>query len=56
MQRQELAGEPAVLLVSPQLRPWLSRFMRHNTPGLSVLAFNEVPDGKQPKMVAAVGA
>jgi flagellar biosynthesis protein FlhA len=55
-QRQEVAGEPAVLLVSPQLRPWFARFTRHSVPGLRVLSFNEVPDGKNLKMVAAVGA
>ena len=55
-QRQEISGEPAVLLVSPQLRPWLARFTRHSVPGLRVLSFNEVPDGKSLKMVAAVGA
>jgi flagellar biosynthesis protein FlhA len=55
-QRQEVSGEPAVLLVSPQLRPWLARFTRHSVPGLRVLSFNEVPDGKSLKMVAAVGA
>jgi flagellar biosynthesis protein FlhA len=55
-QRQEISGEPAVLLVSPQLRPWLARFTRHSVPGLRVLSFNEVPDGKNLKMVAAVGA
>jgi flagellar biosynthesis protein FlhA len=54
-QRQEISGEPAVLLVSPQLRPWLARFTRHSVPGLRVLSFNEVPDGKNLKMVAAVG-
>ena len=55
-QRQEVSGEPAVLLVSPQLRPWLARFTRHSVPGLRVLSFNEVPDGKNLRMVAAVGA
>jgi flagellar biosynthesis protein FlhA len=54
-QRQEMSGEPAVLLVSPQLRPWLARFTRHSVPSLRVLSFNEVPDGKSLKMVAAVG-
>ena len=55
-QRQEMAGEPAVLLVSPALRPWLSRFLRYSVPGLKVLAYNEVPDSKRVKLVAAVGA
>lgn len=55
-QRQEIAGEPAVLLVSPTLRPWLSRFLRHGIPGLSVLAYNEVPENRNLRMVAAVGS
>ncbi len=54
-QRQEVAGDPAVLLVNPRLRPWLARLMRQRAPSLSVLAFNEVPDSKQLRMVAAVG-
>jgi flagellar biosynthesis protein FlhA len=53
--RQELAGEPAVLLVSPKLRPWLARLMRHAAPTLSVLAYNEVPESRRIRVVAAVG-
>jgi len=55
-QRQEIAGQPAVLLVSPVLRPWLSRFLRFAVPNLKVLAYNEVPDSKRVKLVAAVSA
>ncbi|NND55245.1 MAG: flagellar biosynthesis protein FlhA, partial [Gammaproteobacteria bacterium] len=55
-QKQEIAGEPAILLVSPALRPWLSRFLRFAVPNLKVLAYNEVPDSKRVKLVAAVGA
>jgi flagellar biosynthesis protein FlhA len=54
-QRQEIAGQPAVLLVSPALRPWLARFLRFAVPGLKVLAYNEVPDNRRVKLVAAVG-
>jgi flagellar biosynthesis protein FlhA len=54
-QRQEMAGEPAVLLVSPALRPWLARFLRFTVPGLKVLAYNEVPDNRRVRLVAAVG-
>ena len=54
-QRQEVAGEPAVLLVSPSIRPWLERFLRHGVPGLTVLAYNEVPESKKLRMIAAVG-
>jgi flagellar biosynthesis protein FlhA len=53
--RQEMAGEPAVLLVSPKLRPWLARFTRHSVPGLNVLAYNEVPENRRIRVVAAVG-
>jgi flagellar biosynthesis protein FlhA len=53
--RQEAAGEPAVLLVSPQLRPWLSRFVRHVAQNLHVLAYNEVPDNRRVKLVTALG-
>jgi len=54
-QRQESAGQPAVLLVSPALRPWLARFLRFAVPSLKVLAYNEVPDNRRVKLVAAVG-
>lgn len=52
-QKQEIAGEPAVLLVAPGLRPWLSRLTR-GIRNLHVLAYNEVPDDKRIQMVAAV--
>jgi flagellar biosynthesis protein FlhA len=53
--RQEAAGEPAVLLVAPKLRPWISRLMRHSTPSLAVLAYNEIPENRRIRVVAAVG-
>jgi flagellar biosynthesis protein FlhA len=53
--RQEAAGEPAVLLVSPKLRPWVSRLMRYSTPNLSVLAYNEIPENRRIRVIAAVG-
>ena len=55
VQRQEMAGEPAVLLISPQLRSWMSRMTRHSMPALHVLAYNEIPDNKQVKVVASIG-
>ncbi len=53
-QSQEVAGEPAVLLVAPQVRPWMSRMMR-NIRNLHVLAYNEIPDDRRIQMIAAVG-
>lgn len=54
-QRQEVSGQPAVLLVSAPIRPLLARFVRHTIPGLRVLSYNEIPDNKQLKIVASVG-
>jgi flagellar biosynthesis protein FlhA len=53
--RQEAAGEPAVLLVAPKIRPWIAKLMRHSTPSLAVLAYNEIPENRRIRVVAAVG-
>jgi flagellar biosynthesis protein FlhA len=53
--RQEMSGEPAVLLVAPQLRSWLARFTRHVAQNLHVLAYNEVPDNRRVRLVQALG-
>ena len=54
--RQEAAGHTPVLLVSQAVRTLLARFVRHSIPSLHVLAFNEIPDNKQVKITATVGA
>jgi flagellar biosynthesis protein FlhA len=54
-QRQELSGEPAVLLVPPALRQTLAKFMRAIVPGMHVLAWNEIPDNRKVRLVTAVG-
>jgi flagellar biosynthesis protein FlhA len=53
--RQEAAGEPAVLLVAPKIRPWIARLMRYASPTLSVLAYNEIPESRRIRVIAAVG-
>jgi len=53
--RQEASGEAAVLLVPPQLRPTLARFVRSSVPSLHVLAWNEIPDNRKVRLVSAVG-
>ena len=55
-QQQELKGEPAVLLVPTQLRPWLARFTRHGAPNLAVLAYGEIPHSKSLRVVASLGS
>ena len=53
--RQEMLGEPAVLLVPPGLRQTLARFVRAAVPGLQVLAWNEIPDNRRVRLVSALG-
>jgi len=52
---QEARGESSVLVVAPQLRTWLSRWLRPVINGLHVLAYSEIPDNKQIRISATVG-
>jgi flagellar biosynthesis protein FlhA len=54
-QRQEMAGEPSVVVVSPDIRAWMSRWLRSAVRGLHVLAYTEIPDNKRIRVVATVG-
>ena len=54
--QQEIAGKQSVLLVADVLRPLLARFVRGGVPGLQVLAFSEIPEDRQIRVVATVGA
>ncbi|MBD0683635.1 MULTISPECIES: flagellar biosynthesis protein FlhA [unclassified Pseudomonas] len=54
-QRQEMQGQPVILLVAGPIRAMLSRFGRLAVPGLHVLAYQEIPDNKQVTIVATVG-
>jgi flagellar biosynthesis protein FlhA len=54
-QRQEMAGEPAVVVVSPDIRAWVSRWLRSAVRGLQVLAYTEIPDTRRIRVVATVG-
>ncbi len=53
--RREVEGQPCVLAVAPQLRPWLARWLRSRNRDLHILAYNELPDDKQVKVVATLG-
>ncbi len=55
VQRQEATGKPAILLVAQAIRPMLAKFARHVAPALRVLAYSELPDDRQVKIVAVVG-
>jgi flagellar biosynthesis protein FlhA len=55
-ENQLAKGEPAVLLLSQNLRSFLARMVRHAIPELHVLSYDEVPDDKQLKVIASIGA
>ncbi|MBW8190792.1 flagellar biosynthesis protein FlhA [Neiella marina] len=54
-QQQELAGQPAILLTSGVLRNTLARFIKNTIPSMRVLAYQEIPDDKQIKIVSSIG-
>ena len=53
---RELAGDPPVLVVGDALRAVLARFARQCAPRMHVLAFSELPDNRNVRIVATVGA
>ncbi|HNQ04998.1 MAG TPA: flagellar biosynthesis protein FlhA [Thiobacillaceae bacterium] len=55
VERQEDAGQPAVLLSPPAIRPVLARFLRRSAASLKVLSHAEVPDGKTIRIVSLIG-
>ena len=56
VEQQEMANQPAILVVAPALRLWLSQLVRHSIAGMNVLSYSEIPDNKNIKVVASVGA
>ncbi|WP_454743045.1 flagellar biosynthesis protein FlhA [Cupriavidus necator] len=54
--RQEQMGLDPVLLVPSQLRPLMARFLRRTMPQLRVLSHAEVPDHRNIRITAMIGA
>ncbi|MFN3164967.1 MAG: flagellar biosynthesis protein FlhA [Pseudohongiellaceae bacterium] len=54
-QELEASGQIPVLLVSDQIRNWMSRFVKSANPRLKVLAYNEIANNKQIQVVSTVG-
>jgi len=54
-QQREQLGQPTVLLVPPQLRSLLSRFLRRGTPQLRVLSQAEIPENRTVRVIGTVG-
>ncbi|MEY3570140.1 MAG: Flagellar biosynthesis protein FlhA, partial [Pseudomonadota bacterium] len=49
-------GNPAVLVVAPSIRPWLSKMVRHRIPEMTVLSYTEIPDDQAVKVIYTVEA
>jgi flagellar biosynthesis protein FlhA len=47
-------GIPPVLVVSPGIRPWLSKMVKNRIPGLVVLGYNEIPDEQGIQVVSTI--
>lgn len=55
-ERQENIGLPPVLLVPPQLRWLLTRFLRRSVPSMKVISNAEIPESRTIRVTAMVGA
>jgi flagellar biosynthesis protein FlhA len=55
-EKQEVAGQPSVLLVADNLRELLVRLVRSSIPRLHILAFSEVPENKEIRIVNSIGS
>jgi flagellar biosynthesis protein FlhA len=52
----EELGQAAVLVVSPAIRPWLSKAVRHRVNELMILSYSEIPDDQSVKVIHTVHA
>ena len=52
----EEMGHPAVLVVSPAIRPWLSKAVRYRVNELTLLSYSEIPDDQSVKVIHTVHA
>ncbi len=52
----EEKGLPAVLVVSPAIRNWMSRSVRFRVNDLTVLSYSEIPDDQAVQVLASVSA
>ena len=51
----EEKGNPAIVVVSPNIRPWLSRILRQRLGSLSVLAYTEIPEDQGIRVIGRIG-
>ena len=55
-QKIEEQGKPAILVVSPAIRPWLANLARPRIPDITVLSYTEIPEDQAVNVVATVTA
>jgi len=48
-------GKPAILIVAPQIRQHVSRFVRAQLPSVNVLSFVELPENRNVEIVQTIG-
>jgi flagellar biosynthesis protein FlhA len=56
VQKIEDQGQPAILVVSPMIRPWLSNLVRPRIQDLTVLSYTEIPEDQSVNVVATISA
>lgn len=54
-QKQDMLGQPSILLVSGSVRTLLSRFLRGSVSGLNIISYQEIPDYKNIKIISTIG-
>jgi len=55
VEKQDILGQPTVLLVSPTLRAILARTFRNTLPNVAVLSYNEIPDTRRIRIIGQIG-
>ncbi len=53
-QKQELTGNPVVLLVAAPIRATMAKFVRYGIRDMHVLSYNEIPEDRQITIVSSV--
>ena len=55
VQKVELKGDVAILLVAPQIRAQLAKLFKFSLPNINVFAYSEIPENRKISVVANVG-
>jgi flagellar biosynthesis protein FlhA len=47
-------GIQPILVVSPGIRPWIAKMVRHRIHGMTIIGYNEIPDEKEVHVIHTV--